>query len=62
MQIARVMSRDGLARSDAEARLAAQMPIDDKARRADHVIDTSGTFEETDSQVERIWEVLARQD
>jgi dephospho-CoA kinase len=61
MQITRVMSRDGLSRAEAEARLAAQMPIDDKARRADHIIDTSGTFQDTDTQIGRIWEVLARQ-
>jgi dephospho-CoA kinase len=61
MQIARVMSRDRLSRAEAEARLAAQMPIDDKARRADHIIDTSGTFQDTDTQIGRIWEVLARQ-
>jgi dephospho-CoA kinase len=34
------------------------MPIDDKARRAAYVIDTSGTFADTGAQVERLWRVL----
>lgn len=55
-QIERLMAR-GLSAGDAAARLAAQLPIDDKRRRADEVIDTSGTLEETDRQVAS---VLAR--
>ncbi|HEX6323811.1 MAG TPA: dephospho-CoA kinase [Vicinamibacterales bacterium] len=54
MQIERLMQRSGLSRAEAEARLAAQLPIDAKAAKADHVIDTSGTLEETDAQVRRI--------
>ena len=41
-QIERVMARDGLSRADAEARLAAQMPVAEKAAVADVVIDNSG--------------------
>jgi dephospho-CoA kinase len=51
MQIERLMQRSGLSRHDAEQRLAAQMPIGAKAATADHVIDTSGTLEETEAQV-----------
>jgi dephospho-CoA kinase len=36
------------------------MPTADKARRADHVIDTSGSFEETDAQVAAVWAQLTR--
>ena len=43
MQLARLMAR-GLTEGDAEARLAAQMPADEKAARADYVIRTDGTF------------------
>ena len=50
-QVRRVMARDGLTEADARARLAAQLPIDDKARRANFVIRTDGAFEETDKQV-----------
>ena len=53
-QVARVMARDGLSRAQAEARLAAQIPIADKVARADHVIWTDGTFADTDGQVEAL--------
>jgi dephospho-CoA kinase len=50
-QIQRVMRRDSLSEADARARLAAQISIDEKTRRATHVIVTTGTHEETDAQV-----------
>ena len=42
VQLARLCARDGLARADAEARLAAQLPLDDKAARADVVVANDG--------------------
>ena len=50
-QIARIMARDGLSREAAERRVAAQLPIDQKVKRADVVIRTDGTFAETDAQI-----------
>jgi len=41
----------GLTVEQARQRIAAQMPIDEKRRRADHVIDCSGTIEHTRAQV-----------
>ncbi len=58
-QIDRLMARDALSLADARARLASQWPIEEKARLADYVIDTSGTFEETDRQVEAVWQKLS---
>ena len=40
--------------------MAAQMPIGEKAERADHVIDTSGSFDETRNQIRRLLEELRR--
>jgi dephospho-CoA kinase len=40
-QLERVMRRDGLSWPEAQARLAAQMDIEEKARRADVVVDNS---------------------
>jgi dephospho-CoA kinase len=57
-QAERVMARDGLGREDAERRIAAQLPIEEKVRRADYVIRTDGTFAETDAQVARVLRVL----
>jgi dephospho-CoA kinase len=51
MQIDRIVRRDGATREQAEQRLAAQLPIGDKIRRADYVVDTSTTFEATDAAV-----------
>jgi dephospho-CoA kinase len=59
-QIERLMARDGLSLNDARARLASQWPIEEKARRADYVIDTSGTFEETNRQVDDLWRQVGR--
>jgi dephospho-CoA kinase len=53
VQIARLLSR-GLTREEAERRLEAQLPADEKAARADFAIATGGTFEETDRQVDEL--------
>lgn len=58
LQKTRVMERDGWPEAEADRRIASQMPIEDKAARADHVIDTSGTFEETTRQVREVWTKL----
>jgi dephospho-CoA kinase len=50
----RLMERDGLSEADAQARIASQMPIAEKAKLADHVIDNSGTREETERQVRAV--------
>lgn len=38
-QLARLAARDGLSRAEAEARLAAQLPVEEKAARADVVVE-----------------------
>ena len=53
-QIARAMARDGLSRADAEARLAAQLPLADKRALADWVVDNSGDLAATRSQVDDV--------
>jgi dephospho-CoA kinase len=55
IQLERLVNRDGLSRGQAEARLAAQMPIEQKVQLADIVIDNSGTPEETGAQVQQFW-------
>lgn len=62
LQILRVLKRDKLSRSEVEARLAAQGSLDEKRKRADVVIDNSGSEWETVSQLEEAWkELLIRQ-
>lgn len=47
VQVARAVARDGSTEDEARARVRAQMPLDEKAKKADYVIDNSGTIEET---------------
>ena len=58
LQKARVMERDGWSEAEADRRIASQIPIEEKAAKADYVIDTSGTFEETSRQVRGVWTKL----
>jgi dephospho-CoA kinase len=60
-QLARLMARDGLTEQDATARIRAQMPIEDKRKLADYIIDNRGTTEQTREQVARIWQILRSQ-
>ena len=46
------------ARSEVQRRSAAQLSDDEKARHADYIIENSGSLEETDQQVEKIWKEL----
>ena len=57
-QLARVMRRDGIGETEARQRLAAQLPIADKVARADYVISTAGTVEETNRQVDALYRTL----
>lgn len=59
-QLARLMNR-GMTREQAERRIASQLPLDEKRRLADDVIDCSRTIAETERQTEEIfarWEKL----
>ena len=53
-QLRRLMARDGLAEEAARARLAAQMDIEEKARRADFLLDNRGPAEELGRQVREL--------
>jgi dephospho-CoA kinase len=60
MQLTRVRERDGVTEDQARRRLEAQLPIAEKIRLADYVIDTSGTFQDTDAAVGRVLDALRR--
>ena len=49
------------ARQEMERRMAAQMPDEEKARRADYVIDNSGSLADTERQVDKIMLELRKQ-
>lgn len=58
LQIERQLSRDGYGRAEAERRVSSQMPLDEKRALADHVIDNSGSLEETERQVQELYASL----
>jgi dephospho-CoA kinase len=60
IQFERLVERDGLSPQDARARMAAQMPIQEKVKKAGIVIDNSGTLEETRRQTLAAYEQLAQ--
>ncbi len=58
-QLERLKER-GFSRQDAELRIAAQMPIDQKRKLADEVIDCSRSLEDTERQLILLLEKLKK--
>jgi dephospho-CoA kinase len=58
VQRARLAARDGLDPQEIQARLAAQLPLEKKRGHATWEVDNSGTLENTQAQVEKIWEEI----
>jgi dephospho-CoA kinase len=59
IQIERLMKRNNFSRAEAEQRIAAQMPQEEKKRYADFLIDSSDGFDETKRQVQDVFKKLA---
>lgn len=59
VQLSRLMMRDGSSREAAEQRIASQMPIDEKRRRADFVIDNSGDPDAAKAAVSALFDELS---
>jgi len=59
-QIERAMERDGLTSEEVMNRISRQMPLEDKKKYANYVIDTSGTKESTKQQTRAVFEVLQK--
>ena len=60
IQIQRLMKRNHLSLEEAQGRVNAQMPQEEKKKYADYLIDTSGDRENTKSQVEQVWNQLKK--
>ena len=58
VQLERLLKRDSLTVSEAVSRIRSQMPLEEKRRRADHVVDNSGSREETYQQINEILKSL----
>jgi len=57
-QMTRLLQREGLSKDDAIKRMRAQIPIEDKVRLADYVIDNSFSIEQTKEQAFQLWLAL----
>lgn len=58
VQIQRYMAREGATEAQARARLDRQMPLAEKQKYADYIIDTSGTKDDTERQVRDVYAQL----
>src|SRR6185295_16144604 len=61
IQVERLMSRDKLDRAEAERRIAAQMPQEEKKKFADYLIDTSDGFEAARRSAAEVYAKLRQQ-
>ena len=59
-QLERLMKRDGIGHDEALQKIAAQMPIDEKIKFGQVIINNSGTREETEKHVIELWEELQK--
>jgi len=57
-QLERLIAKAALPRDEAERRIAAQMPVEEKRRRADYLLDCSGSLAGTRQQVENLFAQL----
>ena len=57
-QVERAMSRGHLTREEVLDRMRRQMPLDEKVKYADYIIDTSGPKEHTLAQTRAVYESL----
>jgi len=57
-QIERAMARDHINRQEAVERMRRQMPLAEKVKYADYIIDTTGAKEHTIEQTRRVYESL----
>jgi dephospho-CoA kinase len=60
-QLERAMRRDGKPEAAIRARITAQMPLSQKARLADYVIDNSGSFDATRADADRVLAAICRE-
>ncbi|MCB9771214.1 MAG: dephospho-CoA kinase [Candidatus Omnitrophica bacterium] len=59
-QLARCARQGRLNRSQAIQRMRFQLPMFEKVRRADMIVNNDGTLSQTKKQVKKIWEVIQR--
>jgi dephospho-CoA kinase len=56
----RRLEEKGMSREDAQSRIKSQLPLEEKIKSADFVINNDGPLEETKKQVEEIYSLLRK--
>ena len=59
-QIERLLEKRGMTREEAQARLNSQLPLSEKVKYADFVVDNSGSMQRTGEQVKKIFGELVK--
>ncbi len=58
VQLHRLVHLRGMTEDQARERIAAQLPIEEKRRMADHVILNTGTMDDLRAEVQRVWQAV----
>ena len=58
MRVRRVVARDGVSREQALARIRAQMPEEEKRKRADYILENNGSLDDLVRQVDALYRLL----
>jgi dephospho-CoA kinase len=58
-QVQRLERRDGLSADEAWKRIRTQMPLEEKQSKADHIIDTESSLQQTQERVREVWRALS---
>jgi len=56
----RRLEEKGMSREDAQSRIKSQLPLEEKIRSADFIINNDGPLEETKKQVEEVYSLLRK--
>ena len=59
IQLKRLVENRGMAQEDAENRINSQMPVEEKAKRANYVIDNNGTIDDLRLLVEKLYKEIS---
>ncbi|HEY7535092.1 MAG TPA: dephospho-CoA kinase [Thermodesulfobacteriota bacterium] len=57
-EITRLIKRDGVSRKQAITRIKSQMPLSEKIKYANYIIDNSGNLKDTRNQVREVWKKI----
>ncbi len=58
LQRARLMQRNGLTEAQADARIASQLPLEEKLKHATWVIENHGSLSDLEAQVDAVWKSI----